>query len=309
MIGPACTSAAMRLGTAPTARLSQPTPGPSFVNPGFRQNPNGFLGVARSVSISRPATGSGDWKSNFGNRPAQDHDRRNAHRSSRYPNVRRVDRLDCESDRAIGYAWDRWMLYGKGGAATMQEPIVWPLPAWWWPPLPITTPRSPALAGLSARVSKTPFWITGPGRPNKLCVDANDSISNPFSVNTFGAAASRTDMNIHAVKAGINYRFGGPAPATGTRQQPALQSGAGRSGLRLDWTVYVACACRLGRRPSENSKPLIPRAETSSHQASPRMPPASLAADRSVSIGRQAAGSWDWKPTLPALDCAPAVQS
>lgn len=212
-----------------------------IVNPGFRQNSNGFLGGGQ-VGFNQQ-TGNWVWGLEA---DISGTDLRRATTVAMPTLPLLTQTYDVSIDWTasltgrVGYAWDRWMLYGKGGAATMQE--TYRLAA---PGLLASDPSY-----RDAKVTRL-GWTVGAGVENAFLdnwswkaeynymrFDANDSISNLFSVNTFGAATSRTDVNIHAVKAGINYRFGGPVLATGIRQQPVYK--AAPAAAVYDWTgLYV----------------------------------------------------------------------
>ena len=67
--------------------------------------------------------------------------------------------------------------------------------------------------------------------------DGNDSITNTLSVSTNTGVTSHTDVNLHLVKAGINYRFGGPVAAAGVRPSLAYKAPIATA---YDWTgLYV----------------------------------------------------------------------
>ena len=89
----------------------------------------------------------------------------------------------------LGYAWDRWMLYGKGGAAVMHETYALRAPG-------LITPDLPYLNAKVARLG----WTVGVGIENAFLdnwswkaeynymrFDGNDSITNTFlRINKYG---------------------------------------------------------------------------------------------------------------------------
>ena len=106
----------------------------------------------------------------------------------------------------VGYAWDRWLAYGKGGAAVMHE--TYALTA------PLRSIRNDAHA---TRLG----WTVGAGIENAFLdnwswkaeynfmrFDNTTTISNTSTLSNSTGIASETNMDIHAVKLGVNYRLG-----------------------------------------------------------------------------------------------------
>ena len=107
----------------------------------------------------------------------------------------------------IGYAWDRMLLYVKGGGAWVRDVYT------------IT-----AGGGFFAETRDTNWgWTIGAGLEYGLT--PNWSVKAEYNYLDFGTERIRftpnvgapfdrdVDQHIHVVKVGINYRFGGPVVA------------------------------------------------------------------------------------------------
>jgi outer membrane immunogenic protein len=97
----------------------------------------------------------------------------------------------------LGYAWDNWLLYVKGGGAWADgNDYYWNRPLWQG-----DGSRSGWAVGAGLEWAWTPNWSV------KLEYNYLDFGSDHDAwFNTWDH-----DYQIHAVKVGINYRFGGPA--------------------------------------------------------------------------------------------------
>ena len=210
------------------------------INPGFTQHPNGFAGGGQ-VGFNRQ-TGNWVWglEADISGTTLRD---RTTVSVPTLPLITQtydvaIDWTASLSGR-LGYAWDRWMLYGKGGAAVMHETYALTAPG-------LVTPDSPYLDAKVARLG----WTVGAGIENAFLdnwswkaeysymrFDGRDSITNTLSVSTNTGLASHTDVNLHLVKAGINYRFGVPVAATGVGPSLAYKAPVATA---YDWTgLYV----------------------------------------------------------------------
>lgn len=116
----------------------------------------------------------------------------------------------------IGYAWDRTLLYIKGGAAVVNEDFAL---------IPINIAGLRAVTGDQTRLG----WMVGAGIERALWSNwsvkleynymdfGRDTYSFIFQgggpgLNGFLCCDSSFDQHMHVVKAGINYRFGAAAP-------------------------------------------------------------------------------------------------
>jgi len=93
----------------------------------------------------------------------------------------------------FGYAFDRWLVYGKfGGAwahasATVSSPIV----------------------GLGFTQDQTVSgWVLGVG--TEYALRENWTAKIEYNMMDFGSDGPFSDSKFHVFKAGLNYRFGGP---------------------------------------------------------------------------------------------------
>ncbi|MET3840783.1 outer membrane beta-barrel protein [Bradyrhizobium sp. OAE829] len=210
------------------------------VNPGFSQHPNGFAGGGQ-IGFNRQ---TGDWV--WGLEAELTGTTLRSSTTVAVPTLPLITQaFDVNIDWTasvtgrLGYAWDRWMLYGKGGAAVMHETYALRAPG-------LITPDSPYLNAKVARLG----WTVGVGIENAFLdnwswkaeysymrFDGNDSITNTLSVSTNTGVTSHTDVNLHLVKAGINYRFGGPVLAAGVRPSLAYKAPIASA---YDWTgLYI----------------------------------------------------------------------
>lgn len=210
------------------------------INPGFSQHANGFAGGGQ-IGFNRQ-TGNLVWglEAEFTGTALH------SSTTVAVPTVPLITQTyDVNVDWTasltgrLGYAWDRWMVYGKGGAAAMQETYALRAPG-------LVLPDSPYLNAGVARLG----WTVGAGVENAFLdnwswkaeysymrFDGNDSITNTMSVSTNTGITSHTDVNLHFVKAGINYRFGGPVAAAGVRPLLAYKAPLATA---YDWTgLYV----------------------------------------------------------------------
>lgn len=210
------------------------------INPGFTQRPGGFIGGGQ-IGFNRQ-TGNWVWglEADISGTTL---------RNSTTVAVPTLPLITQTYDASIdwtasltgrlGYAWDRWMVYGKGGAAVMHETYALTAPG-------LVIPDSPYHDAKVARLG----WTVGAGVENAfldnwswkaeynyLRFDGNDSITNALSVATVTGITSHTEVNLHLVKAGINYRFGGPIAAAGVRPANAYKTPVANA---YDWTgLYV----------------------------------------------------------------------
>ena len=210
------------------------------VNPGFSQHPSGFAGGGQ-IGFNRQ---TGNWV--WGLEAELTGTTLRSSTTVALPsNPLILQTYDVNIDWTasltgrLGYAWDRWMLYGKGGAAVMHETYALTAPG-------LVTPDSPYLNAKVPRLG----WMVGAGIENAFLdnwswkaeysymrFDGNDSITNTLSVTTSAGVASHTDVNLHLVKAGINYRFGGPVAAVGVRSSLTYKAPIATA---YDWTgLYI----------------------------------------------------------------------
>jgi opacity protein-like surface antigen len=150
----------------------------------------------------------------------------------------------------VGYAWDRWMVYGKGGAALMQETYGLVAPD-------LITPASPYANAHAVRVG----WTLGAGvehafhgnwswkaEYNFMRFDGDEAIGINMTGITAIAAISRTDVDIHAVKLGLNYRFAASTPGYAAQQliakAPPMAAGYNWNGAYIGGHVGWAAASR-----------------------------------------------------------------
>jgi outer membrane immunogenic protein len=100
----------------------------------------------------------------------------------------------------IGYAWDRWLIYAKGGAAWMDADL---------------TSRGTVIPGGSVSVGDTHSgWTVGAGVEWALAAGWSTKLEYNFM--DFGTDTlvslpivnpTNADQQVHAVKFGINYKF------------------------------------------------------------------------------------------------------
>ena len=109
-------------------------------------------------------------------------------------------------------AWDRTLIYGKGGVAWARDPFA------------VSTAIPEVQATNATRVG----WMAGGGI--EYALSTNWSVKGEYNYMDFGnkrhtleptancPACARfdyeIDQRIHVVKFGVNYRFGGVAPVT-----------------------------------------------------------------------------------------------
>ncbi|MBR1152234.1 outer membrane protein [Bradyrhizobium sp. JYMT SZCCT0428] len=189
------------------------------INPGFSQHPNGFAGGGQ-IGFNRQ---TGNWV--WGLEAELTGTTLRSSTTVAVPtNPLLTQTYDVSIDWTasltgrLGYAWDRWLAYGKGGAAMMHETYALTAPG-------LVIPDSPYHRAKVARLG----WTVGAGIENAfhdnwswkaeynyMRFDGNDSITNALSGATITGVKSYTDVNLHLVKAGINYRFGAPVAAAVT---------------------------------------------------------------------------------------------
>jgi opacity protein-like surface antigen len=105
----------------------------------------------------------------------------------------------------VGYAWDRWLVYAKGGAAFGHE--TYNMAA------SIFAPRAGVHTGNAG-------WTFGVGVEGAIANGwswraeydylrfDNVKVTNPSFLATAGGTSAQTDSEIHLVKLGLNYNFG-----------------------------------------------------------------------------------------------------
>jgi outer membrane immunogenic protein len=91
----------------------------------------------------------------------------------------------------LGYAFDRWLIYGKFGGAWAHSSVTG------------TTPLGPF--SNEATVSG---WVLGVG--TEYALRDNWTAKIEYNMMDFGGDGPFADSKFHVLKAGINYRFGGP---------------------------------------------------------------------------------------------------
>jgi outer membrane immunogenic protein len=94
----------------------------------------------------------------------------------------------------VGYAWDNWLWYVKGGAAWADKEYTY--------------------GGLGTISDTRVGWTVGTGLEFGLTPNWSAKIEYNYldfgkDTYTFGAFPIDVDTQVHLVKAGINYRFGG----------------------------------------------------------------------------------------------------
>ncbi|CAN7448312.1 outer membrane beta-barrel protein [Bradyrhizobium sp. LjRoot220] len=209
-------------------------------NPGFSQHPNGFAGGGQ-IGFNRQ---TGNWV--WGLEAELSGTTLRSSTTVAVPTLPLITQtFDVNIDWTasltgrLGYAWDRWMLYGKGGAAVMHETYALIAPG-------LIIPDSPYHSAKVTRLG----WTVGAGVENAfhdnwswkaeysyMRFDGNDSITNALSVASFSGIKSYTDVNLHFVKAGINYRFGVPVTVAGAGPSPVYKAPVATA---YDWTgLYV----------------------------------------------------------------------
>ena len=124
----------------------------------------------------------------------------------------------------IGWAWDRWLVYAKGGVAwdrdkygfvgqlTCSGPLCFGGPG----PFPFDFTGSETRIGWTAGAGiEWAFWGNWSARLEYDFYDfANHRVTLADSLGAFPAAPADINQQIHTVKFGINYRFNfGKAPA------------------------------------------------------------------------------------------------
>ena len=119
----------------------------------------------------------------------------------------RVHKLGLLTGR-IGYAWDRWLVYAKGGGVVAEEKVVFNLPG-----LFAATPTDARLGwtvGAGIELGLTANWSV------KVEYDYIDLGTERFTFAAPPALAFAFDhsQQVHLLKFGVNYRF---ASLWGTR--------------------------------------------------------------------------------------------
>jgi outer membrane immunogenic protein len=104
----------------------------------------------------------------------------------------------------VGYAWNNWLLYGKGGAAWVHNKYSATDPVFAINATGNDT-RAGWVAGGGVEYGITPNWTTFIEYDYIGLGTHTVTLSDP----TFGAVPVGIHQNIQIVKAGINYRFGG----------------------------------------------------------------------------------------------------
>jgi outer membrane immunogenic protein len=96
----------------------------------------------------------------------------------------------------LGYAFDRWLVYGKFGGAWAHA----------------SATASAAINGVvvgSASVDQTVSgWVLGVG--TEYALRDNWTAKIEYNMMDFGSDSPFADNKFHVFKAGLNYRFGGP---------------------------------------------------------------------------------------------------
>ncbi|MBR1213763.1 outer membrane beta-barrel protein [Bradyrhizobium sp. JYMT SZCCT0180] len=217
--------------------------GGETINPGFSQHPNGFAGGGQ-IGFNRQ---TGNWV--WGLEADISGTKQRSSTTVAGPIIpffaQTTHTYDVSIDWTasltgrLGYAWDRWMLYGKGGAAVMQETYGLRAPGLFPPDSPYHNAKVPRLgwtvgAGVENAFLDNWSWKA---EYNYMRFDGNDSITNVHSLRALAGVTSHTEVNLHLVKAGINYRFGGPIAAPGIRPTLAYKAPV---ATVYDWTgLYV----------------------------------------------------------------------
>lgn len=92
----------------------------------------------------------------------------------------------------LGYAWDRWLWYAKGGAAWMDADYT-------TPGFTVGDTRTGWTIGGGVEVALAPQWSA------KLEYNYLDFGKENYA---FPAGIATVDTQVHMIKGGINYRFG-----------------------------------------------------------------------------------------------------
>lgn len=95
----------------------------------------------------------------------------------------------------LGFAWDRWMIYGKGGAAWMDADYSTAAGT-------AGSTRGGWMLGAGVEYGVTPNW-SAKLEYNYLDLGTDNLVLPP---------ATSVDTNVHTLKAGINYRFNWDGP-------------------------------------------------------------------------------------------------
>jgi outer membrane immunogenic protein len=216
--------------------------GTVIINPGFSHSPNGFIGGGQ-IGFNQQ-TGNWVWGLEAEVSGADLRKATTVAVPASLPLITQtydvaVDWTATLTGR-LGYTWDRWLVYGKGGTAVMRETYGLTAPG-------LVIPDSPYRDAKVTRLG----WTVGAGIENAfldnwswkaeynyLRFDGDDSISNTLSAATSFGLMARTDVDIHVVKAGINYRFGGASAAADLRQRPVYK--AAPMVMAYNWTgLYI----------------------------------------------------------------------
>ena len=128
----------------------------------------------------------------------------------------------------VGIAFDRWLVYGKGGVAWANDKFstdVYTFPG----SVDLTDTRIGWTAGAGVEYAFAPSWSA---KLEYNYMDFGDK-----TVSFTPATAVSIDQQIHAVKLGINYKFGFPGMTTGRVLSafPSFEPGprSSRSGVFL----------------------------------------------------------------------------
>lgn len=212
------------------------------INPGFTQNPNGFIGGGQ-IGFNQQI-GNWVWGLEADISGASLNERTSFSTVGATPEFAQTYDVSIDWTATLtgrlGYAWDRWLIYGKSGAAVMQETYAFTAPG-------LVIPDSPYHDAKVTRLG----WTVGAGVENAfrdnwswkveynyMRFGGNDSIINTLSRTTSGGLVARTDVDLHVVKAGVNFKFGGPVIAAEFGQRAVYK--ATPAATVYNWTgLYI----------------------------------------------------------------------
>jgi outer membrane immunogenic protein len=99
----------------------------------------------------------------------------------------------------FGYAFDRWLIYGKAGGAWAHATAN----------IGVSVIAPGVVGGIAGSIDQTVSgWMLGIGTEYALW--NNWSAKIEYNMMDFGSSGPLADDKLHVIKAGINYKFGGP---------------------------------------------------------------------------------------------------